>query len=151
MAKFDILKKCALACELDDEQINTLAELCTEETFEIGEHLGKQGRPLEKIYVIADGLVGIYLELGPMYKRQLQAASYCEVVCWEAMIPPYRSTSTGTAIETTKVLTFTGQELLNLCLRSPGLGCKLGRGLASVVQSRLYSAYTQLMGVTSQD
>ncbi len=151
MNKVDVLKKCALACELDDEQVNQLAELCTEETFEIGEHLAKQGRHLEKIYVIVDGLVGIYLELGPMDKRQLQAASNCEVVCWEAMIPPYRSTSTGTAIEMTKVLTFNGQELLNLCFMSPGLGCKLGRGLASVVQSRLHSAYTQLMGVTSQD
>jgi len=151
MNKVDVLKKCALACELDDGQISTLAELCTEETFEIGEHLAKQGRHLEKIYVIVDGLVGIYLELGPMYKRQLQAASNCEVVCWEAMIPPYRSTSAGTAIEKTKALAFDGQQLVNLCFMKPGIGCKLGRGLASVVQSRLQSAYTQLMGVSAQE
>jgi len=140
-----------LACELDDEQVKQLEKMCTEETFEIGEHLGKQGRHLEKMYVIVDGLVGIYLELGPMDKRQLQAASNCEVVCWEAMIPPYRSTSTGTAIETTKALAFEGQKLLDLCFMKPEIGCKLGRGLASVVQSRLLSAYTQLMGVTSQE
>ncbi len=84
MTKLDILKRCLLTCELGDEMLNKLAEMCVEETFEIGEHLGKQGRILEKIYVIEEGLVGIYLELGPMCKRQLQAASNCEVVGWWA-------------------------------------------------------------------
>ncbi|MFC2013160.1 cyclic nucleotide-binding domain-containing protein [Chloroflexota bacterium] len=151
MDKAEILRKCSLATELNDEEVNRLAGMCTEETFEVGESLGKQGRPLEKLYVIVDGLVGVYLELGPMYKRQMQSASNCEVVCWEAMIPPYRSTSTGTAIEKTKVLAFDGQELLNLCSLNTGVGCKLGRGLASVVALRLQAAYTQLIGVTAQD
>ncbi len=151
MGKLDVLKKCSFTCELNDEQLKKLTGMCVEGIFEVGEYLGKQGRILEKIYVIVDGLVGIYLELGPMYKRQLQAASNCELVCWEAMVPPYRSTSTGTAIERTKVLAFDAKELLNLCFTYPEMGCKLGRGLASVVQSRLQSAYTQLMGVAAQD
>lgn len=151
MGKLDVLKKCSFTSELNDGQLNELAEMCIEETFEVGEHLGKQGRLLEKIYVIVDGLVGIYLELGPMYKRQLQAASNCELVCWEAMVPPYRSTSTGTAIERTKVLAFNAKGLLDLCFTNPEMGCKLGRGLACVVALRLQSAYTQLMGVTAQD
>jgi len=151
MTKMETLKKCSLTSELSDEHLNKIADMCVEETFEIGEHLGRQGRLLEKVYIIEDGLVGIYLELGPMSKRQLQAASNFEVICWEAMISPYRSTSTGIAIETTRVLTFSGEELLNLCFTNPGIGCRLGRGLASVVQSRLNSAYSQLMGVTAQE
>jgi len=151
MTKLEILKKCSLTSGLSDEHLSGIADMCDEETFEIGEHLGRQGRLLEKVYIIEDGLVGIYLELGPMSKRQLQAASNFEAVCWEAMISPYRSTSTGIAIETTKVLAFNGEELLNLCFTNPGLGCRLGQGLASVVQSRLNSAYSQLMGVAAQE
>jgi len=151
MTKVDVLKNCCLVKELDDEQFNKVADMCTEETFEVGEHLGRQGRNLDRIYVIVDGLVGIYLELGPMYKRQLQSASNCEVVCWEALIPPYRSTSTGIAIEKTKVLAFDGKALLNLCSTNPSIGCRLGRGVASVVANRLHAAYTQLMGVTAQE
>jgi len=151
MTKLEVLKKCSLTSWINDEQLGTIADMCAEETFEIGEHLAKQGRLLEKVYIIEDGLVGIYLELGPMSKRQMQAASNFEVVCWEAMIPPYRSTSTGTAIETTKALAFNGQELLNLCFTDPGVGCRLGRGLSRTVQSRLNSAYSQLMGVAAQE
>ena len=151
MGKLDVLKKCSLICELNGEQLNEMVEMCLEETFEVGEYLCRQGRPQEKVYVIADGLVGIYLELGPMYKRQLQAASNCEVVGWSAMVPPYRSTATVIAIEKTRVLAFDGRGLLDLCFTNPEMGCKLGRGLACVVALRLHSAYTQLMGVTSQD
>ncbi len=151
MTKLEILKKCSLTIGLSDEHLSKIADMCVEETFEIGEYLGKQGRLLEKMYIIEDGLVGIYLELGPMSKRQLQAASNFEVVCWETMISPYRSTSTGIAIETTRVLALNGEELLNLCFTNPGMGCRLGRGLAGVVQSRLNSAYSQLMGVAAQE
>ncbi len=151
MTKLDVLKKCSFTSELSNEQLNTLAGMCVEETFGVGECLCKQGRPQEKMYVIEDGLVGIYLELGPMYKRQLQAASNCEVVGWAAMVPPYQSTATVMAIENTKVLAFNAKKLLDLCFTNPEMGCKLGRGLACVVALRLHSAYTQLMGVTSQD
>lgn len=62
------------------------------------------------MYVIEDGLVGLYLELGPMTHRQIQAASNFDVIAWSAMLPPYRSTTTAKAIETTKALVFHGTD-----------------------------------------
>jgi len=151
MNKLEILKRCHLLRELNDEQLNELAELCCTKTFEVGERLTTQGKIQEKLYLIEDGLVGIYLELGPMYKRQLQSAANFEIVGWSAMVRPYRCSASVIAIEKTEVLSFDGKELLDLCFSNPQLGCKISRGLASVISLRLYNAYTQLMGVTSQD
>ena len=151
MTKLEVLKRTPFVRELDDEQLNIVADMCHSEVFEAGESLCKQGRTLEKLYLIEDGLVGIYLELGPMNQRQLQSASNFEVVGWEGMLPPYRSTSAVIAIETTKVLVFNGQELVNLCQTHPMIGCKVHRGLASVIAVRLHHAFAQLMGVTVQD
>lgn len=151
MTKLEVLKRCSFIRELSDEQLSKMAEMCVEETFEVGEYLCRQRRPQEKIYVIEEGLVGIYLELGPTYKRQLQSASSFEVVGWSAMVPPYRCLAAVMAIEKTKVLSFSGRELVDKCFADPQMGCKLGRGLAFVISLRLQSAYTQLMGVTSQD
>ena len=151
MTKLEVLKRCPFVRELCEEQLSKLAELADVEVYEAGESICKQGRTQEKIYVIEDGLVGLYLELGPMTQRQLQTASSFEVVGWSAMLPPYRCTATVKAIETTRLLAFNGKELINLCDTYPEIGNKVHRGLASVIAVRLHNAFTQLMGVCVQD
>lgn len=151
MTKLEVLKRCPFVRELDDEQLKIMADMASTEVFEVGESLARQGRTQGKIYLIEDGLVGLYLEMGPMTHRQIQSASNFEIVGWSAMLPPYRSTTTAKAIETTKVLAFNGEELVNLCQTHPMIGCKVHRGLASVIAVRLHHAFTQLMGVTAQD
>ena len=151
MDKIEVLKRCPIFRELDEEQLKVVSEMATTEVYEVGESLGRQGRSQEKAFIVEDGLVGIYLELGPMMHRQIQAASNFELVCWSAMLAPYRMYSTVKAIETTKVLAFNGRELAQLCQTQPHIGCKMHRGVAQTVANRLHSAYTQLMGVTAQE
>ena len=151
MDKIEVLKRCPIFRELDEEQLKVVSEMATTEVYEVGESLGRQGRSQEKAFIVEDGLVGIYLELGPMMHRQIQAASNFELVCWSAMLAPYRMYSTVKAIETTKVLAFNGRELAQLCQTQPQIGCKMHRGVAQTVANRLHSAYTQLMGVTAQE
>ncbi len=151
MNKLEVLKRSPFVRELADEQLEKLAEMCYEEVYEVGECLGKQGRIEEKVFLIEDGLVGLYLELGPMSERLIQSASSYEMVGWGAMLPPYRCTVTAKAIETTRTLTFSGQELVGLCEQDPVIGYKVYRGVASVMATRLRNAYTQLMGTTIQD
>ena len=151
MTKLEVLKRCPFVRELDEEQLKELAKICHEEAYEVGESLAKQGRTQEKLFLIEDGLVGIYLEVGPMTQRLLQSASNFEVIAWSSMLPPYRAATTAKAIETTKVLAFNGKELIDLCERNPVIGLKVHRGLASLIAGRLRNAFTQLMGVTSMD
>jgi CRP/FNR family cyclic AMP-dependent transcriptional regulator len=151
MKKIELLKRCPMFRDLDEEQLELIASMATNEVYEVGESLGRQGRTQEKVFIIEDGLVGIYLELGPMMHRQIQAASNFEMVCWSAMLAPYRMYSTVRAIETTKVLAFKGLELAQLCQTRPPIGCKINRSVAQTIATRLHSAYTQLMGVAAQD
>ncbi|MFC1903607.1 Crp/Fnr family transcriptional regulator [Chloroflexota bacterium] len=151
MTKLEVLKKCPFVRELDDEQLKIIAQIGTEEVYEVGESLCKQGRTVEKLFLIEDGLVGLYLELGPMTHRQLQAASNFEVIGWSALMPPYRGRTTVKAMETTKVLAFNGKKLIKACETYPLIGYKVYRGLASVIEIRLENAFTQLMGVTAQE
>ncbi len=151
MEKIEILKRCLVFRELDEEQLKVIADMATAEVYEVGESLGKQGRRQEKVFIIEDGLVGIYLELGPMMHRQIQAASNLELVCWSGVLPPHRMSSTVRAIETTKVLAFEGKEFGQACQTNPQIGYKIHRGIAQTIVNRLNNAYTQLMGVTAQD
>ena len=151
MDKLEVLRKAELFRELNDEQLSVVEKLCTPQVFEAGAVICKQGTQADRIYVIEEGLAGIILEVGPLSERQVQAASNFEVVGWSGLIEPYLSTATVKAIEETKVLAFDARELGRLLRTNHEIGYKVGPAVARVVAKRLHSAYTQLLGVTSQD
>jgi CRP/FNR family cyclic AMP-dependent transcriptional regulator len=150
MGKFDVMRKCDVFKALDDKQLREAEKMCDYQEFEAGAIICKQGRKEEKLYVVEHGAVGIILEVGPLDQRQVQAVTDYEVFGWSAMLDPYVCTATVKALEKTKVLAFDGQELSGLCVTKPEIGCRLSRGIARVVASRLRQAYAQLLGVTSQ-
>ncbi|MDD4858939.1 MAG: cyclic nucleotide-binding domain-containing protein [Dehalococcoidales bacterium] len=151
MTSLEILKRVPFVRELDEGELIQLAKMAKEETFQVGQDLVRQGKPANKLYVIEEGLVGIYLELGPMSRRQIQSASNFEVIGWSSMLPPYRAADTARAIEETKVLVFDSKELIKMCDDNPVIGNKVHRGVASLIAVRLRNAFTQLMGVTAQE
>lgn len=151
MNTLEVLRKSNMFCDLNDEQLQVVVKMCAPEVYEPGEIICKQDVKGSNIYVIEDGLVGIILEVGPLSQRQVQSASACDVIGWSAMIEPHTCTATVKAIEKTKVLAFNGEEVHNLCLTVPEIGCRVSRGVSRVVAARLRHAYTQLLGVYSQD
>lgn len=151
MDKLEVLRRSDIFHYLDDEDLKTVAEMCTTEVFEAGTIICRQDEEHGKLYVIEDGLVSIMLELGPTDKRQIQAASNYECIGWSASIPPFRTTCAAKALEKTKVLVFHGKELRNLVYTNPKLCAEIAGGVAYVISQRLRTAFTQLMGVTYQD
>ena len=150
MNKFDVLRKCEMFRTLDDKQLREVEKMCDYTEFEGGTIICKQGCKEEKLYVIDNGTVGIILEVGPLAQRQVQAVTDYEAFGWSAMLDPYICTATVKALEKTKALAFDGQELSALCVTKPEIGCRVSRGIARVVATRLRQAYAQLLGVTSQ-
>ena len=151
MDKIEVLKRCDLFRELDNEQLNMVAEMGTEQVFDAGTIIHKQGGPAELVHVIEEGLVGIILEVGPLAQRQVQAAVNFESFGWSAMIPPYTLTATAKALEQTKVVIFDGRELTGFCTTHSAVGCRIMQALARVIAERLRQAYIQLLGVTDED
>ncbi len=151
MDKIEILKRSDLFRELDDEHVALVAELGTEQVFEVGTTIHKQGAAADLIYVIKEGLVGIVLEVGPLSHRQIQAAAHFESFGWSAMIPPYARTTTVKALEHTKAVAFEGRELTAFCTTHCEVGFNIMQAVARVIAERLRQAYIQLLGVTDED
>lgn len=151
MDKLEILKKSDLFHELTGAQLRLIEKVCTEETFEAGSIICKQGKKLDKIYIVMNGLVGIVREVGPLFERQIQSASKFESVGWSGVIEPHICTATIKALKKTTVLAINAEKLRNLFTTMPEIGCKVYKAIAYVVAERLTHAFTQLLGVTSQD
>lgn len=148
MNKIEVLKRSDLFRELDDEHITLVGELGTDQMFDSGVIIYKQGSTADLIYVIDEGLVGIILEVGPLAQRQVQAAANFESFGWSAMIPPHTRTATVKALEQTNVIVFDGRELTDFCTSHGEEGFKIMQAVARVISERLRQAYIQLLGVT---
>jgi len=151
MDKIEVLKRSDLFRELDDEHLAMVGEVGTQQVFEAGTVIYKQGSVADLIYVIEDGLAGIILEVGPLAQRQVQAAANFESFGWSAMIPPYSRTATVKAIEQTRVVAFDGRELAAFCTTHSEMGFAIMQAVARVIAERLRQAYIQLLGVTDED
>ncbi len=151
MDKLEVLRRSDVFHYLDDEDLKTVAEMCTAQVFEAGKTILRQDKENVELYVIEDGLVSVLLELGPTDKRQIQAAANYECFGWSASIPPYRCVCTVKSLEKTKVLVFNGKELRNLVYTNPKLCAGIAGGVAYVISQRLRAAFSQLMGVAYQD
>lgn len=151
MDKLEVLKRSDLFRELSNEHLKVVAEMCTVEVFEPGAIIHRQNIILDKIRIIEEGLVALVLELGPLSQRQLTAATNFETIGWSAVVPPHMATTTAKAIEETKVLTFNGEDIVNLCATNCRVGCPIYQGVARVVADRLHAAFMQCLGVTAQD
>ena len=95
--------------------------------------------------------MAIVFELGPLSHRQLTAATDFETFGWSAVVPPRLATITAKTVEKTKVLTFKGQDILNLCETNCRIGCIVYQGVSRVIRDRLQAAFMQCLGVTAQD
>jgi CRP-like cAMP-binding protein len=151
MDKIEVLKRSDLFRELNDQQLALVAEMGTQQVFDAGTVIYKQGALAEQIHVIEEGLMGIILEVGPLAQRQVQAAANFESFGWSAMIPPYTRTATVKALEKTKVIVFNGRELTAFCTASCDVGFKIMQAVARVISERLRQAYIQLLGVTDEE
>jgi CRP-like cAMP-binding protein len=151
MDKIEVLKRSDLFRELDDEHLAMIAEIGTQQVFDAGTIIYKQGSIAEQIHVIEEGLVGIILEVGPLAQRQVQAAANFESFGWSAMTPPYTRTATVKTVEQTKVLVFNGRQLAAFCTTHSEVGFTIMQAVARVIAERLRQAYIQLLGVTDED
>lgn len=148
MNRIEVLKRSDLFRELDDRHLAMVSDIGTDQVFDAGTIIYKQGTVADLIYVVEEGLAGIILEVGPLAQRQVQAATNFESFGWSAMIPPYSRTATVKALEQTKLIAFDGRELTAFCTTHGGESFKIMQALARVIADRLRQSYIQLLGVT---
>ena len=54
-----LLKNAQVFADLDDEELATVAEICSEQSFKFGEKIFKEGDPGNRLYIISEGEVRV--------------------------------------------------------------------------------------------
>jgi K+-sensing histidine kinase KdpD len=148
---------------LTDDELDKIIGICTEQVFEPGTIIFKEGDESKELYIIEEGRVAleITLRVGSGSGRQgaIDVISRGQVfgltpICDAQSCVTQTSTVSARCIEKTKVITFNGAELCHLFEENTYAGYKIMQILASIWRSRFQRSgdmIAHVLSITSHD
>ena len=130
---------------LTDDELGMVLDLCEVESHPAGAVISRQGDPIDRLYVVAEGLVQFHIQVGP--NRFWGVDSSIEGACfgWATLLgPPYIWASEARCTEPTTLLAVQGSGLRALCQSYPRIGFVVMLGIGRVVTRRLQASRQQV-------
>ncbi len=153
----EVIKRSELFWNLSDAQMEELAYLAVEKSFNAGQRIFTEGEPLPNFYIVVRGKVALEMEIriGSRTRRQavIDVIGNNGFLGWSEFLSLPASMS-ATAIENSQLLAFEGNLVRQLCSRDTGLGYKVMQELLRLASKRsLHTRRTlaHVLAVTSHD
>ncbi len=136
----EVIRASRIFRQLSDVQIDRLAKLCQEESYEAGVAIFNEGEPAAKFYLVAEGRVALEMELriGARSRRRMatDVLKVGDVVGFTALtFTPVHGVS-GVCIEKTRLLAFDGEAVRQLCSEDFALYRAVTNQIITLVQRR---------------
>ena len=131
---------------LDRRDMEKIARLSREETFQPGQAIFHQGDTGDRIYIIAEGQVALErtVDLGTRKGNVVIGVigKGRAFGCWSTLLGISHSLlSSASCQKPTTAVFFTGSEIRALMLSNPALGCSILERLCFFLRDRLQSVY----------
>ena len=129
---------------LDADALELLAGCAANMHARPGDYLFREGEPADSFFVIREGRVALEMRL-PTGAAVLDTAEQGDVLGWSWLVPPYRWTFDGRAVEHVRAVRFDGECLREKCAADPELGYAFLQRIVRVMSARLHSARVRLL------
>lgn len=143
---FEALESSEFFRGLDRKDIEKIAGLCRDETFQPGQVIFRQGDTGDRVYIIAEGQVALErtVDLGTRKGNVVIGiiAKGRAFGCWSTLLGLSHSfLSSASCQKPTKAVLFNGTEIRALMLSNPALGFCILERLCFFLRDRLQSVY----------
>ncbi len=147
MIGLEALRKSDLFEGMSDEELLAIAKLAREEKYDAGSIIFLENNPAYHLYVVREGRVAILINIGRGKQTIIDTISRNGSFGWSAMVPPYTYTSTCRAVEPTRVIVLSGQELREFCSAHCSTCYTIMEKIAKIIASRLKDTRLQLVSL----
>lgn len=150
MVPIRLLQKFELFEGLNEEELEEIAAICREETYEAGMVIFRQGDAAGDLFFVVDGQVA--LEMGvelwpgaPLRQVTVETVSRGEAFGWSALVGPHILTLSARCLSPTKLIAIPGEGLRRLLERNPQVGYRVIDQTAQLTASRLRETRDKLI------
>jgi signal-transduction protein with cAMP-binding, CBS, and nucleotidyltransferase domain len=146
----EILRVCELFCELSDNELQSIAQLCRIEKFEAGDIIYQQDSIGTKLYILARGHVTLErkMDLGGTRKAKINVFSLIEranrrvMGSWYTLIGKQHVHMCSAICEKpTKIVSMRCSDLRNTMVRDSMIRIKILEQLVLLLRDRILSSY----------
>lgn len=140
MVSVEVLNKVDLFKGLNNEELEKIARICQEHTFEEGQLCVSEGSKAADLYILQKGKVAIELEIrysGRRVKAAIATLGPGRIFGWSALVEPHILTASASCEEKAKVIAIKGADLLDLFQKDNHIGYVVMKNLAAVIGLRL--------------
>ena len=133
----NLIKNAAIFCDLDEDELERVAEICSEQQFKFGQTIFKENEPGTRLYIIAEGEVRVSRDVPGSGEEALAVLK--PGACFGEMAVFDRSTRSTDAIANTdcSLLTITRPDFEMLLDFNRDLGYKILRSVVKLLSERL--------------
>ena len=140
MVAVEVLNKVDVFKGLNNEELEKIARICREHTFEEGQLCFTEGSKAEELYILQKGKVAIETEVrysGRRVKATVTTLGTGRLFGWSALIEPHILTASASCEEKAAVIAIKGADLLDVFEKDNHIGYVVMKNLAAIVSSRL--------------
>ena len=141
MIDVEALRSCNLFEGLSQEELQEIATIGEEETYEAGELICVEQELADRLFIIGAGRVEVrvhlHSSLEPDGEVSLEQVEPGSVFGWSSLVKQHRFTASVRALERSHVIAIKGADLNALFERNPHIGFVVMKQLAEVIALRL--------------
>jgi len=147
----DVLKEHQFLAGLEEHHFDTLASVAELHSYHADEHLFRTGKPADHCFLIREGRVVIELYHPPRGAIRIDTLEANAVIGWSWLIPPYRWSFDGRALDLTRAIALDASRLRKIFDEDKAFGYDIGKRFVELLGDRLQSTRLLILDMFGKD
>lgn len=145
MVAIERLKEVGIFQGISDAELTMIQESVVRvQSFKQGEQVFAENAESSEMYVVDSGRVNLEIEAIPDTRLQVASFKRNEVFGWEALVPPYKYTSTAKAVADSSLVVLDGAGMRNLCRTYPDICARVMERVVRIAADQLAATRQQM-------
>ncbi|MCJ7625853.1 MAG: cyclic nucleotide-binding domain-containing protein [Anaerolineaceae bacterium] len=147
MVSTEILSKFDLFADIAKDQLEEIAKLAEEISFEKGVTIFNEGQKAEELFFLLEGEIALQIQLTsrPVKITTLIVNQSNQNFGWSSVVPPYFFTASAVCNENSRVVAVNGKEFMKILENEPVMGFQVMRRITQIISNRLRICRTSML------
>lgn len=151
MVDVSIIKKFKIFKGLSDRELESIADIAQEETYEADSRLFEEKSLARNLYLTLEGKIEIKMRGNGVEQLAFDQVGPGEIFGWSAVTEPYTFTAAAWTLEKTHLIILKGERLLDLFEKNNHVGYRIMREIAAVVSRRLKATESKFIEIIRKE
>jgi CRP/FNR family cyclic AMP-dependent transcriptional regulator len=145
MVSIERLKEVGVFQGINDDELAMVGQSVVRiQEYHAGDAIFTENSESTRMYVVDSGRVNLDIEAVPDTRLQVASLTRNEVFGWEALVPPYRYTTTAGAVADSRVIVLDGEVMRKLCETHPDICARVMERVVRIAADQLVATRQQM-------